>query len=281
MKTKTAFQIAAAMFLAALEEHLWLTSVKRVMQVIILVLLFSLSLAAGHADSLTRKHSFAIVTGEAPVITDADLIEYRFAEHALKIRGEASLRLARLRPSVSGTPFQVVVDGERVYEGRFVPVFSSMTFKEPTIWLRGDTNQPTTTIVIRGPSYGEPQYQPGTDPRIDVRITRVLGALGKLTAGVADDASNDEALTRRIADILLECQKITPGMTRAELSKVFTTEGGLSTAEHRTYVHRGCPYLKVDVQFTLSASKQRVLEERPTDPIKRISRPYLEWSTGD
>ena len=63
-------------------------------------------------------------------------------------------------------------------------------------------------------------------------------------------------LTKRISEILTECQEIKSGMTRAELLKVFTTEGGLSTATHRTFVYRGCPYIKVDVDFTLSDSKQ-------------------------
>jgi hypothetical protein len=93
--------------------------------------------------------------------------------------------------------------------------------------------------------------------------------------------SVDDNLTKQISGILTECQKIKPGMTRAELSKVFTTEGGLSTAKHRTYVYRGCPYIKVDVDFTLSDPKQNVLEERPTDIISKISKPYLDWSIGD
>ncbi len=88
-------------------------------------------------------------------------------------------------------------------------------------------------------------------------------------------------LTKQISEILTECQKIKPGMTRAELLKVFTTEGGLATATRRTFIYRGCPYIKVDVDFTLSDSKQNALEERPTDTINKISKPYLDWSIGD
>jgi hypothetical protein len=87
--------------------------------------------------------------------------------------------------------------------------------------------------------------------------------------------------TKQLSDILIECQKIKPGMARAELSKVFTTEGGLSSATHRTFVYRGCPYIKVDVDFNLSDQKQKALEERPTDSISKISKPYLDWSIGD
>jgi hypothetical protein len=91
----------------------------------------------------------------------------------------------------------------------------------------------------------------------------------------------DKELTKQVADILTECKKITPGATRAELLKVFTTEDGISTATRRTFAHRRCPYIKVDVEFTPSESKQKPLEERPTDTIRKISRPYLEWSIGD
>ncbi|HEX3624938.1 MAG TPA: hypothetical protein VH280_05855 [Verrucomicrobiae bacterium] len=82
-----------------------------------------------------------------------------------------------------------------------------------------------------------------------------------------------------IANALRQCQSIRAGMTRAELSKVFYTEGGLSTVTHRTYVYRDCPYIKVDVDFAPSAPKQDV--EKPTDNVIRISKPYLDWSVAD
>ena len=91
----------------------------------------------------------------------------------------------------------------------------------------------------------------------------------------------DEDLTKQISEILTECKKVKHGATRAELLKVFTTQGGLSTATHRTFVHRRCPYIKVDVEFTSSEPRQKPLEERPTDTVAKISRPYLEWSILD
>jgi hypothetical protein len=89
----------------------------------------------------------------------------------------------------------------------------------------------------------------------------------------------NKTLTKQIAAVLKEFQTIKPGMTRAELSKVFITEGGLSTAKHRTYVYRGCPYIKIDVDFTLANPAQN--EERPTDIIAKLSKPYLDWSISD
>jgi hypothetical protein len=93
--------------------------------------------------------------------------------------------------------------------------------------------------------------------------------------------SGDTKFTKQIFETLNECQKIKPGMTRADLLKVFTTEGGFSTAVERTYVYRGCPYIKADVSFTAADPKQNLLEEHPTDVISKISKPYLDWSIGD
>jgi hypothetical protein len=116
--------------------------------------------------------------------------------------------------------------------------------------------------------------------------TQIYGLLVCLLAGFLvvpthGGAGVDQDLTNRISDILTECQKVKPGMTRAELSKVFTTEGGLSTAKHRTYVYRTCPYIKVDVDFAVFDPAHNVTQERPTDTISKISKPYLDWSITD
>ena len=105
--------------------------------------------------------------------------------------------------------------------------------------------------------------------------------VGLVTVASPVGTEIDKDLTKQISGILRETGKIIPGTTRAELLKIFTTEGGISTAKSRTYVHRRCPYIKVDVEFTLSEPKQSVVEERPTDTISKISKPYLRWSIGD
>jgi hypothetical protein len=112
-------------------------------------------------------------------------------------------------------------------------------------------------------------------------ILLAVVALGLLVAPSRAGEETDKNLTKQISDILSECKKIAPGATRAELLKVFTTEGGISTAKQRTFAHRRCPYIKIDVEFTLSDSKQSVVDERPTDTVSKTSRPYLDWSIID
>ena len=155
------------------------------------------------------------------------------------------------------------------------------------------TNKPVYPLPRAAfPEPGIYLVQPGDSAtRIAKNLCLTVGQLSEHNPGVdwshlkiglklyyAPEASD---LTEQISAILTECQKIKPGMTRAELLKVFTTEGGISTAMHRAFVYRGCPYIKVDVDFTLSGPEQNVLEERPTDTINKISKPYLEWSIVD
>jgi hypothetical protein len=71
-------------------------------------------------------------------------------------------------------------------------------------------------------------------------------------------------------------------MTRDDLLKVFTVEGGLSTRTHRTFVSRDCPYSKVDVDFrAVDSPRRREPVEADRDVIVRISRPYLQLSIMD
>ena len=103
----------------------------------------------------------------------------------------------------------------------------------------------------------------------------------------AQSSQKSQGQTQWIAKSLKEIQKIKVGMTRADLLQVFTTEGGLSTGLNRTYVYRECPYIKVDVEFEPVGRPARdgegrvTLKEANGDVIKKISKPYLEWSVLD
>jgi hypothetical protein len=82
-----------------------------------------------------------------------------------------------------------------------------------------------------------------------------------------------------VADALKRMQTVQPGMTRAVLLTVFTTEGGISTRLHRTFVSRDCPYFKMDVEFGASAEPGR--DDDARDVIVQISRPYLQFTIAD
>ncbi len=113
----------------------------------------------------------------------------------------------------------------------------------------------------------------------------LLGAIAASTACI--NAQTQQGHAAWVAEALKRMQTIKPGMTRTDLLKVFTTEGGLSTPMYRTFVSRDCPYFKVDVVFEPVAQQSREAEgrqsavERPDDKIAKISRPYLAFSVSD
>jgi hypothetical protein len=130
------------------------------------------------------------------------------------------------------------------------------------------------TLVRRAKDYWNDQQT-----KENALMDGILGAPAAAPPPVA--ASPDGMLTKQISDLLLDCSILKPGMTRADLLKVFDTEGGLFTANGRTYVHRRCSCLKVDVEFAHAVPNQGALEELPTDIITKISKPYLDWSISD
>ena len=114
-------------------------------------------------------------------------------------------------------------------------------------------------------------------------LARLLFLCILVVSAVAQSESNqspsqiDAEHTAWLASALNAMQTIKVGMSRSDLMKVFTTEGGLSTTSLRTYVYRQCPYIKVDVKFAASSRD----EELATDKIVEISRPYLAWFVAD
>jgi len=91
-----------------------------------------------------------------------------------------------------------------------------------------------------------------------------------------------------VTHALEKMETIKPGMTRADLLRVFRTEGGLPPKGlqglRRTFVSRDCPYFKVAVEFEpvarLDRDSTRLLTsvEDSRDIIVKVSRPYLQFA---
>lgn len=84
-----------------------------------------------------------------------------------------------------------------------------------------------------------------------------------------------------IAKSLIQIESVKVGMTRAELYRVFTDEGGLFTRKQQRFVYRECPYIKVDVEFEAVGRLEDQIVGRSEDKITKISKPFLEWPIYD
>lgn len=117
-----------------------------------------------------------------------------------------------------------------------------------------------------------------------VLVPSVEGVLEQETIADASSRSPiDQDHTNWIDHVMRSISTIKPGMTRRELSRVFTEEGGLSTRTQKRYVYKQCPYIKVHVEFSPAnpGANPDAATESPQDKIVKISRPYLEYSIGD
>jgi len=115
----------------------------------------------------------------------------------------------------------------------------------------------------------------------------IIGGIHVYAKPRADQRPPSQDHVAWVAESLKQIQTIKPGMTRGDLLKVFTIEGGLSTGLQRTYVSQACPYFKIDVQFKAVGRPDHdtdgrvTLDENDQDVIVKISRPYLQFSVSD
>lgn len=145
------------------------------------------------ADSEDWQESASNWTSRAlsptPVISEADILTYKFTTHFMTLTPEAAQRISNFRIRRLTEPFVVVVNGERIYRGVFVSSLCSQSIELPSITLWGSqtftwytnlfTNLPPNSLFIAR-TYAAPSTETEPDPRSDDRLKRVLEILHKL-----------------------------------------------------------------------------------------------------
>ena len=114
-----------------------------------------------------------------------------------------------------------------------------------------------------------------------VLVTLVTMLLAGLILNSSEQTVSSDTHLRWVESALKDMESVSAGMTREQLQRVFTTEGGISNPSERRYVYKGCPLFKVQVEFqTRKSSEGRPLES-PDDVIIKISKPFLERTIVD
>lgn len=85
-----------------------------------------------------------------------------------------------------------------------------------------------------------------------------------------------------VADALARMKTIKPGMTRADLLRVFAIPGGFwpDSSWTQTFEFEECRYFKVDVEFQPAAGST-LPRGSSADVIKKISTPYIGQVAND
>jgi hypothetical protein len=118
-----------------------------------------------------------------------------------------------------------------------------------------------------------------------IAILSAIVLFVSIAAPARAGATNDEEFAGKFANKLVksfeDCQRVKPGMTRAELVKLQMFDqdwGPIQPADdkrfeqHTTFAYRGCFLIKIDIDFRASDSK----ESQPTDVITKVSMPYID-----
>jgi len=103
-------------------------------------------------------------------------------------------------------------------------------------------------------------------------------------AGISSHAQEPRSMVPNsccsvVEEALRDALRIKPGMKRADLAALFTTEGGLDFHIQTIYVWKRCPYIKIKISFALSDSISP--RDSPADVITAVSDPYLQYPVTD
>jgi hypothetical protein len=111
-----------------------------------------------------------------------------------------------------------------------------------------------------------------------IGVLLFAGFLALTGASVRPSAqsTDDKAHQQWLEDRYKEAKSIQPGMTRADLLKLFIEDGGLQMVPARSYVLKSCYVIKIQVTF--DGPSGLAYKPGSDDQLKivEVSKPYLE-----
>jgi len=160
----------------------------------------------------------------------------------------------------------------------------SLAFEAPQMIANSIDRKPTAALLLldhlQETNYGGQKVNQIENVRNEVRHNTSTGKPFEFVT-LAGEPPIDWEHTQWVSNVLGWTSNVKPGMTRKELMRVYTIEGGLSMRTNRTYVLKGCPEIKVDVEFSAVGPATEPGGESFDDRIVKISKPYLDYGRVD
>jgi hypothetical protein len=119
-----------------------------------------------------------------------------------------------------------------------------------------------------------------------VRAAAVLLAAAALSGGPATQGPTGRnpacgpSACAAVQRALEDSSRVRPGTTRKDTEQYFKEDGGLQFQTRTRYVWTACEYLKLDVEYNLSASRGKNLTS-PEDTVSKVSKLYVEYPDRD
>ncbi len=108
----------------------------------------------------------------------------------------------------------------------------------------------------------------------------LAGCIASSTIAFGQDPPRAQNATQFLENAIKAVSEIQSGEARAALERDFVLDGGLQFPKKSRYVYRTCHLIKIDVEFTIS-NASALPEPAPTDQVKHVSKPYLEYPFSD
>lgn len=115
-----------------------------------------------------------------PIITTEDIASYNWENHYFHLTQEAYATLLTIFSQgmpMSGVPFVILSNGERIYAGSFWSPLSSLSFDGVVILQPLDPTNAPFSIVL---GYPTSEFYTGEDPRSNAQLRKALEDAGLL-----------------------------------------------------------------------------------------------------
>jgi hypothetical protein len=153
-----------------------------------------------------------------------------------------------------------------------------LAFEAPQLIVESSNRTPTAAMLLLDKlERTEFDWQPTAinNVRFEIQHNTSTGRPLEMVS-LAGEPIVDWEHTQWVGSVLIWTDDIKPGMTRKDLLRAFTVEGGISTRTRRTYVLKRCSYIHVDVEFSPATNWQSHFSGMLNDKILKISKPYLD-----
>ena len=104
-----------------------------------------------------------------------------------------------------------------------------------------------------------------------VRLLGMLIGLGLISANQSPKP-NYPSTCPEVREAVDVSRQIKAGVTRAEVEKVFTLDGGLQFPSKSRYLYQKCHFIKIDVEYARKTQK-----DSSDDIVRTVSKLYLEY----